>query len=221
VSVPRSAGGERAVVTAPARFNRPVSDNRPMTVFDRAYAATPSWETGRPQGAVVRLADAGLVSGTVLDVGCGTGENALELARRGLRVVGIDIAAAAVERARARAAERGIAAEFLVWDAMELGTLGRVFDTIIDVGLFHALQPEERRPYAGSLRHAIRSGGQCLLVCWSSRNPFGIGPARITRRAIGEAFAERWKIESIEPETLDTRLEMRIAKAWLARIRAV
>jgi cyclopropane fatty-acyl-phospholipid synthase-like methyltransferase len=192
-----------------------------MTVFDRAYEATPSWEIGHPQPVVTRLADAGLVEGTVLDVGCGTGENALELARRGLRVVGIDIAAAAVERARARAAERGIAAEFLTVDAMHLATLERVFDTVMDVGLFHVLQSEERRPYADSLRRVTRSGGRCLLVCWSSRNPFGVGPARITRRAIHEAFSAGWRVEAIEPETLETRLEMRIARAWLARIRAI
>jgi SAM-dependent methyltransferase len=192
-----------------------------MTVFDRAYEATPSWETGRPQGAVVRLADAGRFDGTVLDVGCGTGENALELAGRGLSVVGIDIAGAAVERARAKAAQRALPAEFLTFDAMQLARLGRIFDTVLDVGLFHWLQPEERGPYADSLRRAVRSGRRCLLVCWSSRNPFGIGPARITRRAIGEAFTGRWQIEAIEPETLDTRLEMGTARAWLARIRAV
>ena len=192
-----------------------------MSVFDRAYEATPSWEIGRPQGAVIRLADAGLAQGAVLDVGCGTGESALELARRGLPVVGIDIAAAAIERARGLAAERGIAAEFLVLDAFRLGELGRTFDTILDIGLFHWLQPGERDAYAASLRGAIRSGGRLFLVCWSDRNPFGIGPGRITRREIRAAFRRGWRVEAIEPETIDTRLAMGTAHAWLARIRAL
>jgi len=153
-----------------------------MTVFDRAYEATPSWEIGRPQPAVVRLADAGLAVGTVLDVGCGTGENALELARRGLAVTGIDGAALAIARAQALAADRGLAAEFLVHDALRLADLGRVFDTLLDVGLFHWLQPGDRPSYAASLRTAVRPGGTCLLVCWSDRNPFGIGPRRMAGR---------------------------------------
>lgn len=192
-----------------------------MTVFDRAYEATPSWETGHPQGVVVRLADAGLAQGAVIDVGCGTGENALELASRGLAVVGIDIAAAAVERAQARAADRDIAAEFLVLSAFQLADLGREFDTILDIGLFHWLQPEERETYAASLRGAIRPGGSLLLVCWSDRNPFGIGPGRITRREIRAAFRAGWRVEAIREETIDTRLSMGTAHAWLARIRAI
>ncbi len=189
-----------------------------MTVFDRAYEATPSWDIGRAQPAVIRLADRGLVQGGVLDVGCGTGENALELERRGLQVTGIDIAARAVERARATAAERGLAAQFLVHDAFRLAALGRTFDTLLDVGLFHVLQPEERGPYAASLRGVLRPGGACLLVCWSDRNPFGIGPARIRRTDIRTSFRDGWRVESIERETLDTRLEMGVAHAWLAWI---
>ncbi len=192
-----------------------------MTVFDRAYEARPSWDIGRPQPVVIRLADRGLAGGTVLDVGCGTGENALELARRGLQVTGIDIAALAIERARATTAERGRTAEFLVLDAFQVAGLGRTFDTILDVGLFHVLQPEERGPYTASLRGAVRTGGICILVCWSDLNPFGIGPARVRRSEIRSSFRAGWRVEATEPETLDTRLEMGMAKAWLARIRAV
>ena len=191
-----------------------------MTVFDRAYEATPSWEIGRPQPAVVRLADAGLAVGTVLDVGCGTGENALELARRGLAVTGIDGAALAIARAQALAADRGLAAEFLVHDALRLADLGRVFDTLLDVGLFHWLQPGDRPSYAASLRTAVRPGGTCLLVCWSDRNPFGIGPGRVRRRDILAAFRDGWRVDSIRPGTLDTRLAMGTVNAWLASIRA-
>ena len=191
-----------------------------MTVFDRAYEATPSWEIGRPQTAVVRLADAGLAAGTVLDVGCGTGQNALELAGRGLAVTGIDGAALAIARAQAAAAERGLPAEFLVLDALRLADLGRTFDTLLDVGLFHWLQPGDRPSYAASLRTAVRPGGTCLLVCWSDRNPFGIGPGRVRRRDIRSAFRDGWRVESIQPETLDTRLPMGRVEAWLATIRA-
>ncbi len=191
-----------------------------MTVWDRAYEATPSWEIGRPQGVVIRLAERGLIAGSVLEVGCGTGENVLELARRGLTLTGLDIAPAAIDRARARAAERGLRAEFLVFDARGLGQLGRRFDTILDVGLFHTLQPDERPAYAAGLRSVIRTDGRCLLVCWSNRNPFGIGPARIAPATLRNTFGRGWTLDAIEPERLETRLEMAVVHAWLADLRA-
>ena len=189
------------------------------TAFDTAYEGTPTWDTGRPQPAVVRLAEAGAITGDVVDVGCGTGENALFLASRGHGVVGVDFAAEAIARARAKALDRRLAAEFVVGDALDLARLGREFDTALDVGLFHCLQPEERRPYAASLHAVLRPGGRAFLLCWSTRNPFGIGPGRIAARDIRAAFGDGWTVEAIEPETLETLLASGQVHAWLATIR--
>lgn len=190
-----------------------------MTFFETAYEGTPTWDIGRSQGAVVRLAEAGLVEGTVLDVGCGTGENALYLAARGHRVVGVDLAPGAIAKATAKAAERGIAVEFLVHDASSLGGLGRTFDTVLDVGCFHTLQPADRARYAASLGAAIRPGGRCFVLCWSTRNPFGYGPERIAQRDLRSAFRDGWVVEAIEAESLETRLPAGRVHAWLARMR--
>src|SRR5688500_7033616 len=108
-----------------------------MTSFDTAYEGTPPWEIGRPQEAFVRLAEAGEIAGAVLDVGCGTGENALMLAQRGHEVWGVDTAATAIHRAREKADERGLTVTFRVADALHLDQLRRSFDTVIDSGLFH------------------------------------------------------------------------------------
>lgn len=189
------------------------------TAFETAYEGTPTWDIGRPQPAVVRLADAGAITGEVLDVGCGTGENALFLAARGHAVLGLDAAAGAIAKARAKAAERGSDVKFVVGDALDLARLGRTFDTALDVGLLHCLQPDERRAYAASLRAALRPGGRAFLLCWSTRNPFGIGPARISARDIGAAFRRGWTVEAIEPEALETLLPAGRVHAWLATIR--
>jgi SAM-dependent methyltransferase len=190
-----------------------------VTVFDRAYESVPSWEIGRPQGVVARLAEAGLVAGSVLEVGCGTGRNGLLLAGLGHPVLGIDIAAAAIARAATACAELAVPAEFLVLDAFDLADLGRTFDTILDVGMFHTLQPDDRPAYAASLRAAIAPAGRCLLVAWSDRNDFGYGPQRVTRGAIRSAFARGWRVEELRAETLETRLAGGTAHAWLAVIR--
>jgi len=189
------------------------------TPFETAYEGTPTWDIGRPQPAVVRLADAGRIAGEVVDVGCGTGENALFLASRGHRVVGVDFAAEAIAKARAKAIERGLDVELVVGDALDLARLGRTFDTALDVGLFHCLQPGERRSYAAGLRAVIRPGGRAFLLCWSTRNPFGIGPTRIAARDIRAAFRRGWEVEAIEPENLETLLPAGRVHAWLATIR--
>ena len=188
--------------------------------FDNAYrdGGVPTWDGGRPQGALVRLAASGLIVGTVLDAGCGTGENALHLAALGHAVVGVDFATAAIERAKAKAADRGLPTEFLVNDALDLAVLGREFDSVIDIGLFHTLGDPERARYVTSLAAALRPGGSVFLLCWSDRNPFGRGPRRISRREIRAAFRDGWVVEAIDPEWLDSRLPEGRVHAWLARI---
>jgi SAM-dependent methyltransferase len=188
--------------------------------FDNAYrdGGRPTWDIGRPQGALVRLAGSGLIIGSVLDAGCGTGENALYLAARGHPVLGVDVAAAAIERAAGKAADRGLPAEFLLADALDLGALGRGFDTVLDVGLFHTLDDAERLRYAASLGTVLGPGGRAFVLCWSDRNPFGRGPRRISSGEIRETFLDGWRVEAIDPEWLETRLPDGRIHAWLARI---
>lgn len=186
--------------------------------FDTAYEGCPPWDLGRPQPAVVELAPE--IVGSVLDLGCGTGEHALYLAERGHEVLGIDLAPRAIEIARAKARERNLEARFLVWDALRAHELGRAFDTALDVGLFHTLRDEERERYARSLRDALPPGGRAFILCWSERNPPGLGPRRVTRIELRSTFtAAGLRVEAIRPARLESRLEIGMAHAWLARLR--
>ncbi|MGC8634469.1 MAG: class I SAM-dependent methyltransferase [Candidatus Limnocylindrales bacterium] len=170
----------------------------------------------------MRLDEAGQIVGSVLDVGCGTGDTALYLAARGHEVLGVDFAPTAVARAARKADQRGLAARaaFIVRDALRLGDLGRTFDTVLDIGLFHSLQPADRTAYAASLRAASRPGGRCFVLCWSDRNPFGYGPERVGRADLLGAFVHGWRVEAIDDERLETRLPPGEVHAWLARLRA-
>ena len=80
--------------------------------WDEVYAASapPPWDIGRPQPAFVRLAERGLLSGRVLDSGCGTGEQTLLAAAHGADAVGVDLSGRAIHRAKDKAAERGLVA---------------------------------------------------------------------------------------------------------------
>ena len=189
-----------------------------MSFFDTAYEGRPPWDIGRAQGAVIELAERDEVVGSVLDVGCGTGEHALYLAERGHDVLGIDLAERAVEAARRKAVARGLDVEFLVWDALRVDRLGRSFDTAIDVGLFHTLSDDERPVYAAALHAALRPGGRAFVLCWSERNPWGAGPRRITHMEILGTFDRGWEIPSIDETRYETLLEGRTIHAWLTRL---
>ena len=118
--------------------------------FDAIYASEkpPAWDIGRPQSAFDRLAKAGELVGSVLDPGCGTGEHALLAGSLGHETVGVDLSAKAIELATTKATQRAVEARFLVADALRLPDLGAQFDTVLDCGLFHVLDDDEREQYA-------------------------------------------------------------------------
>jgi SAM-dependent methyltransferase len=167
--------------------------------WDEVYTGTPPWDTGRPQPAFVALADAGALTGRLLDVGCGTGEHALLAARRGAVVTGVDIAPRAIEAARAKAADRGLTAEFLVGDALHLERLGEQFDVVLDSGVFHVFDDEHRPRYVAAVAAVLRPGGRYHLLCFSERTPGTWGPRRVTELELRTAFADGWAVERIEP----------------------
>lgn len=196
--------------------------------WDRAYEAhTPGWDIGRPQPAIVGLADRGLLGGRVIDAGCGTGEHALLASARGADAVGIDISPLAIGRARARASERGVTARFEVGDVLNLGQPGVTFDTVVDTGMFHVLDDDDRARYAASLASALRSGGTCYLLCFSEdeplargRRPRGFRPRRVRQDELRTAFADGWTVGDIAAAGFDLRSRTgpAAARAWLATI---
>lgn len=187
--------------------------------FDAAYEGTPPWDIGRPQPEFVRLAQAGEIVGSVLDVGCGTGEHAIYLAGLGHEVLGVDGAPRAIEKARLKARERKSTATFTVADALELAGLGRQFDTVIDSGLFHVFSDDERPRFSDSLAQVVRPGGRYIMMCFSEKQPGDWGPRRVTQAEIRTAFREGWNIQEIRPARFVASIGDGEAQAWLALIR--
>ena len=184
-------------------------------------AQSPPWDIGRPQQAFFGLADQGLLSGRLLDAGCGTGEHTLLAAAGGAQATGVDISPHAIARARDKAADRGVQANFEVADALSLGQLGLTFDTIIDSGLFHVFSDEDRARYVASLTSVLPPGGRCYLMCFSDRQPGEYGPRRVTKDELRAAFADGWTVASIEADTFDINpgaLPVTTVQAWLATI---
>jgi SAM-dependent methyltransferase len=189
--------------------------------WDDAYSwdRPPAWDIGHPQPVYVRLADQGLLAGRMLDSGCGTGEHTLLAASRGADATGIDLSARAIEQARAKAADRGLAARFETGDVLRLDDLGQTFDTVIDSGVFHIFDDEARVRYVTSLASVLRPGGRCYLICFSDRQPGDAGPRRVSEDELRTAFSAGWTVASIEPETFEINpgvFDFSTARAWLA-----
>jgi SAM-dependent methyltransferase len=188
-----------------------------VNFFDSAYEGTPPWDIGRPQSEILRLEDAGEIRGRVLDAGCGTGENSLFLAGRGHDTWGVDFAARAIEKARAKLRPGGPKVRFTVASALELPSLGKKFDTVIDCGLFHTFLDAHRLVYASGVAATLRPLGRFFVFCFSELEPLDWGgPRRVTqaelRSTFGEVLRERW----IRQARFETVVPTIRGRAWLA-----
>jgi SAM-dependent methyltransferase len=218
---------ERSGTSADDPFSgrQPTShERRAGRPWDASYLDGPApWDTGEPQPAILRLASRSGFAGAVLDAGCGTGENALHVASLGLQVLGVDVAETALAIAREKAETRGIDAEFVVADAFQLGRLGRMFETVLDCGLFHTFDGDERRGYVASLASVTERGATLYVLCFSDVGPDTGGPHRISQEELRAAFnrSNGWNVTAIGPDRCKTRFDADGAPAWLATIKRI
>jgi SAM-dependent methyltransferase len=191
--------------------------------WDASYKnGPPPWDIGEPQPAIARLGSEGGFAGGVLDAGCGTGENALHVASLGLSVLGVDVAETALAMARKKAFERGINVEFAVADAFQLDRLGRRFETVLDCGLFHTFNGDERPDYVASLAAVTEHDGTLHVLCFSDGGP-DAGPHPISQEELRAAFnsGNGWDVAAIVPDRIQTRFHEHGAPAWLAKIKRI
>jgi len=192
--------------------------------WDASYHHGPApWDIGRPQPVIARLASQGRFAGAVLDAGCGTGENALFIAALGLPVLGVDVADAALAMARKKAEDRGVKVEFSAADALQLERLGRTFQTVLDCGLFHTFDGDERPRYVASLASVTERGGTLYVLCFSDDGP-DTGPHPVGEEELRVVFdpSRGWSVAAIEPERILTRFHGEGgAPAWFATIKRI
>ncbi len=118
-------------------------------------------------------------------------------------MLGVDLAETAVALAREKAVDRGIDAEFAVADAFELDRLGRSFATVLDCGMFHTCDEEERPKYVASLASVTERDGTLYLLCFGDKAPaLGGGPHPVHQDELRAAFDARsgWDVVTIDPD---------------------
>lgn len=180
------------------------------------YDARPPWDIGRPQPALLALAGNGALCGRVLDIGCGTGEHTLMAAAAGLDATGIDLAAGALRIAGQKARERGLTARFLRHDALRVGELGELFDTVLDSLVLHALDAADRAVYLDAVRSVLRPGGRLFVLGYSDRHTGQPNvPHKLSRSDIAFCFNDGWALESVQPTVCATNPLTDGVAAWL------
>jgi SAM-dependent methyltransferase len=196
-------------VTTPSSF-RPNPE-----AFDKLYRGEAAFDGGPPptgipwdiheaQPRLMELEALGGISGEVLDIGCGLGDNAIYLASRGHSVTGLDGSPTAIEEARRRASAAGVTVTFDVADATDLSGYESRFDTVVDSALYHCLDDDGRQAYIAALYRATRPGARLHLWCFSDGNvngliaPMGHVPESNLRDVL---TANGWRIDFLGPTT--------------------
>lgn len=189
----------------------------PAAEFQSMYAeGIPPWQIDRPQSEVRRLMADGAFESPVLDVGCGTGDNAIELARGGYRVVGLDAVEEALRRAREKATKEKLVRppEFVLGDAIRLEDSGLEAETILDCALFHTFPDEEQAVYVRGLERVLSPGGKLHLLCFSELETRPPGPRRLSLNQITGAFGPKWEVVEAVRCRYEDRVRPDGAQAW-------
>jgi ubiquinone/menaquinone biosynthesis C-methylase UbiE len=166
--------------------------------FAGMYAeGIPPWQIDRPQPEVIQLIEQGKFESPVLDLGCGTGDNTIELARHGLVVKGLDAVPEALERARKKTEQARLkqSPEFVLADALRLAESGLKARTVLDCALFHTFSDEERKDYIRGLEAVLSPGGRLHILSFSELETRQPGPRRLSLSEITGSFGAGWRVE--------------------------
>ena len=143
------------------------------------------------------LAKLDIRTGRVLDLGTGPGTQAIALAERGFSVYAVDISAAAIAKASARARECGVLVTFKKDDFVDT-KLTRMFDVVFDRGCFHSIDPDTRPDYVRNVLRHLPTGGILLLKTFSTQEPGDYGPFRFSAAQVKEYFGDGFEVLSSE-----------------------
>jgi SAM-dependent methyltransferase len=193
----------------------------PTTDWDQRYATEDlPWDTGQPDHHLVELVERGTIEpGRVLEVGCGTGTNALWLAARGFEVLGVDISPQAIAKAQAKAEAAGADLEFRTLDFLSAEIDRAPFDFVFDRGVLHVFDDAAARArFAQQVARVLAPGGVWLSLAGSTEGaPRDQGPPRRSARDLIEAVEPELELVELRSTTFDVEWE---PKAWLLLARA-
>lgn len=153
-------------------------------------------------------------AGHALDIGCGTGSDAVYLAEQGWTVTAVDGVGQALSKARARAGSRGVEVNWVQGDVCRIEQLGigENFTLMLDRGCFHDFTDDQRDRYARGVS-AVASPGAVLLMFAFQPRRRGLGPRGVTGEELMRHLGQDWELLSSAPDTAVS------LPRWLGEIR--
>jgi SAM-dependent methyltransferase len=144
------------------------------------------WDTGQPSSELLRvLAESAIPIGRAVELGCGTGANAVRLAQQGFDVTAVDLSPLAVEQAQRRAEATGVRVRFLAADLLHPPEeLTGPFDFVFDRGCYHIVRREDVNSFLETLRRLTRPGTLALVLTGNADEPHTPGPPVVTEQQI-------------------------------------
>jgi SAM-dependent methyltransferase len=166
--------------------------------FNLLYFRVPPWDTQVSPPELIEFIDNN-PPGRALDLGCGTGTNVITLAQHGWQVIGVDYVKRAIRKAKIKAEQAGVSAEFIVNDVARLKDVHGVFDLVLDIGCFHSLDANEKRSYVFNLERLTESGSS-LLVYSFLRDDQSSGPGvdETDLMAFEEIFTQSKRVDGTD-----------------------
>jgi len=184
------------------------------------------WDTSRPSTELTRvLAETDLPRGRALEIGCGTGDNAIFLAQQGFEVTAFDISPLAIQQAREKTDEAGAPVNFLVADICDLPDLGEPYPFVFDRGVYHVMRQEHLDAFLSMLDRYAEENGHYLTLAGNSNeeNPPEGGPPRVTAEEICRELDPLMRLIQLRETRFDSSIviegEQICPLAWSALFR--
>ncbi len=168
--------------------------------WDTIYReGTPVWETGEPSAELIRFLDEKRIGrGSALDVGCGTGADAIYMVRRGLEVTAVDSSPTAIERARVRAEQKDALPRFVLADFFEFAHGAGNFDLVYDSGFYHYVRHIDLDRYLDALWRVTRPGTYYLTLAAAPGESMEGAPPPVSKRQLYDELGRLFEVIRLE-----------------------
>lgn len=167
------------------------------------------WDTGRPSSELIRvLQEETVPRPRALELGCGTGTNAVWLAQQGFEVTALDFSSRALQLARERGLASGVQVRWLEADVLRPPALGEPYDFVLDRGCYHCVRRDDVQAYLSTLRQATKPGSAVLVLAGNAKEPRDPGPPVVTEeelrselgRLLEIAWIREFRFDQAEPD---------------------